>query len=445
MVGSRTIFILLGFGLALACGKGFNTGSPGSNPVLLSVSPSIGLLHGGTSVTLTGRNFSSSMSASVGGVACTTLSAISSTQATCVTPAHTSGTVDLSVGLGGTPLSTLSLGFTYLQFLYVANGTAGTISSFSISPTTGALTSLGADFSVGGTPTAMAIDSTKQFLYVTTGAGGKIAGYSINSGTGALTAIASGTVTLGAFSVTGIGIEPTHNFLYAGTAKASPNFFGFQVSSTDGSLSALPSSPYNLGGNPTDTVAFHPNVSVVYATAPAGQIVQAFVIAADGSLSNIGGGPFLNPNPTSSMAIDPLARFIYAGYFSIDGKSGYSAPLLSNGAPVNASEVAFTNGAGNGGKGIVAEATGNWVYSANSADALIYEYNVNSGTGGLTSFGSIASAIPNQLVIDSTNTYLYATNSSTVTSYKISASTGALSSIGSSPCGTGANGMVVAR
>lgn len=66
-------------------------------PFITSIDPGAGPLTGGTLVTITGGNFVGTPSVTFGGLACTSVSVVLSTRITCVTPAHTAGTVEVIV------------------------------------------------------------------------------------------------------------------------------------------------------------------------------------------------------------------------------------------------------------------------------------------------------------------------------------------------------------
>ena len=98
-------------------------------PTITSVSPNIGPLAGGTSVTLTGTGFTGTSAVAFGGVSAITFTVNSDTQITAVTPANSAGLVNVSVTTaGGT--GTLASSFTY----------GSTPSIASISPNVGPLT-----------------------------------------------------------------------------------------------------------------------------------------------------------------------------------------------------------------------------------------------------------------------------------------------------------------
>ena len=66
-------------------------------PVYTSVSPSDGALAGGTTITITGTDFTQTgnMAITIGGDACTSVVETSTTSLTCVTPAHIAGAYDI--------------------------------------------------------------------------------------------------------------------------------------------------------------------------------------------------------------------------------------------------------------------------------------------------------------------------------------------------------------
>jgi 6-phosphogluconolactonase (cycloisomerase 2 family) len=75
------------------------------------------------------------------------------------------------------------------EFLYVANQSANTISGYTVTPSTGALTLPGVSVSGLNAPTGLAVDPSSSFLYVTNQSTGTLSTYAINASTGALTAV----------------------------------------------------------------------------------------------------------------------------------------------------------------------------------------------------------------------------------------------------------------
>ncbi len=66
-------------------------------PTLTSAAPSLSPLAGGVTLTLTGTNFRAGYGVTVGGAAASAVTALSSTQITCTTPAHAAGPVEVVV------------------------------------------------------------------------------------------------------------------------------------------------------------------------------------------------------------------------------------------------------------------------------------------------------------------------------------------------------------
>ncbi len=107
-------------------------------PVVTGISPGSGTTSGGTPVTISGSNFLSGATVSIGGTAATSVVFVNSAQLTAVTPAHAAGAVNVVVTNPGGLSSTLTNGYTYVAGLAVtainpitgptSGGTAVTIS-----------------------------------------------------------------------------------------------------------------------------------------------------------------------------------------------------------------------------------------------------------------------------------------------------------------------------
>src|ERR1019366_4614172 len=90
----------------------FTYGAP--SPTVSSVSPNTGSTAGGTSVTVTGSGFSGATAVKFGSIAAVSFSVASSTTLTAVSPAGSSGSVDVTVTtLAGTSATSAADTFTY--------------------------------------------------------------------------------------------------------------------------------------------------------------------------------------------------------------------------------------------------------------------------------------------------------------------------------------------
>ena len=98
--------------LAGACTKS-TVMTPTTGLRVTAISPNVGSTAGGTSVTISGQEFASDATVTIGGVPAANVVFQSATQLTAVTPAHADGTVDVAVSAGGRS-ATLTNGFGYL-------------------------------------------------------------------------------------------------------------------------------------------------------------------------------------------------------------------------------------------------------------------------------------------------------------------------------------------
>ncbi|WTB83885.1 IPT/TIG domain-containing protein [Streptomyces cellulosae] len=97
---------------------------PASQPTVTSVSPSQGPTVGGTSVTLTGTNFTGATAVRFDGVNAPSFTVNSATQITTVTPAHPAGAASVTVT---TPGGTSNPGDPNAYFFYGATPTVSTV------------------------------------------------------------------------------------------------------------------------------------------------------------------------------------------------------------------------------------------------------------------------------------------------------------------------------
>lgn len=138
-------------------------------PAISSVNPASGSPAGGTSVTLTGSNFTGATAVILGGTAATSFTVNSATQITAVAPAHAAGAVNVVVATPGGS-ATASNGFTY-----IAAPAISSVSPVSGSPAGGTSVVLtGSNFTGvtavilgGAAATSFTVDSATQITAVT--------------------------------------------------------------------------------------------------------------------------------------------------------------------------------------------------------------------------------------------------------------------------------------
>lgn len=137
-----------------------------AQPTISSVSPNVGSINGGTSVTITGTNFSTSGTTSVlfGVTPSTNVTVNSSTSVSAVTPNHSEGTVDVVVNTNGL-IATAAGAFAFVNPKpaaivpatgSTAGGTAVTINGSGFLP--------GATVAIGGIPATDVVVSSATLI-----------------------------------------------------------------------------------------------------------------------------------------------------------------------------------------------------------------------------------------------------------------------------------------
>ena len=246
-------------------------------PTVTNVSPSSGPVAGGTSVTLTGTNFTGATSVTFGGTAASSFTVNSATQITASAPAHAAGAADIvvttsagtnsntasddftyiAVAISPSSLSAATVGSVYSQTIGASGGTA----PYTYAVTAGALPSgltLASDGTLSGTPTAGGMfNFTVTATDSSSGAGPYSASqaYSltVNTPTIAVSPTTLPAATTGSsYSQTISASGGTAAYTYAVTSGALPS--GLSIAS-DGTLSGTPTAggTYNFTVTATDS------------------------------------------------------------------------------------------------------------------------------------------------------------------------------------------------
>lgn len=219
-------------------------------------------------------------------------------------------------------------------FAYAVYHNANKIGQYSINPTTGNLTSLGADFVVNPTcmiPTRALIDKTQQYLYLLCNGTNNIVPYTISPTTGLVT----------------------------------------------GALA-----PFVTGNAPADLVIDPVYGQYLYEISPNTPFLYALQIQGTGALIQVGGPGYETANlaaGTQGIAIDPTSRFVY-----VVNQTGSINAYLTD--AVNGVDYVGTYPitGGTGARGVVVDPTGHFVYVSNATSGNLTIFQINEQTGGLT-------------------------------------------------------------
>jgi 6-phosphogluconolactonase (cycloisomerase 2 family) len=299
-----------------------------------------------------------------------------------------------SSGVTAEPSPSPSPVVTYKHFVFVANTTENTISSFEENPDTGALISVGPAVNTDAGPTGLAVHPTGKFLYVVNGTAATTQVFSINKATGALTAVGS-SVSSGARSIT---IDPTGKFAYVVQYGPSPasSIYMYSIDSSTGALT--PASPatisvsagggyglINLVVNPASTYAYlsnnHDNIIHVYSINS-----TTGVLTASSTLNPASDNP-AGPDHVTGLTMNSSGTYIFGNNNQTPGGVDTYAINPSTGALTHSSFLAQSGSQGLGGAGAAAGAldpTGKCFFSAGGSVLSVYAFSVNPSTGALT-------------------------------------------------------------
>jgi 6-phosphogluconolactonase (cycloisomerase 2 family) len=182
------------------------------------------------------------------------------------------------------------------NFVYVANGTLGTISGFKINAD-GSLTELaGSPFAAGTNISALAPRFGGGFLLASDTGANKVLGFKFQD-TGALTAFTGTGIAAG--TQPGRIVFGFNDFVYV-VNQGSNNVSGYKFDFATTSLTAIAGSPFSAGSNPV-TLGFTRS-SQLYVANQGSSDVSAFTMDINsGALTPISGSPFHVPVPPSAM------------------------------------------------------------------------------------------------------------------------------------------------
>jgi 6-phosphogluconolactonase (cycloisomerase 2 family) len=309
----------------------------------------------------------------------------------------------------------------------------------------GALTATAnSPFSLGFTPTSMAITPAGTFLYVATDSNltqgvGYIYGYALSTG-GALSILSSGT-PLVSENVTSLSISPDGNWLFC----LDSNGLTLEEYSINYSTGALTfANTYGITGA-TNGIITPSSVKV----APTGEFVTV-------ALGTGGAETFAFDTSTGvatpATLISPVdtAIGIYAvgadsnNYLYCAGTAGLQVFAVS---AVGTASLVKTYPTGNGANSVAVNSTSTYIYVGNEADSTITGYSIgkNGVLTAITGSPFTAPANVSALGFDSTGAYLLATGYNTISGTQLFTlgTTGALTS--SASAGTGVtNGIPAA-
>ncbi|WP_243303080.1 lactonase family protein [Geothrix oryzisoli] len=232
-------------------------------------------------------------------------------------------------------------------YAYVVNSSNGSLWSYSIDPTTGALSSIGNPVYASSNPQGVALDRNQQFLYVACSTFGSVDVFSFDAATHLPKAVTSAPTSAGSSS---LALSPDGAHVYAG-GTAGIYTFATSASGTLTSTGAVVATgtAYNLAidplgrvlvsgdgsairvhalnpttGQPSSTptvlaapqlshgILFHPNGKTLYvvgATSTTASQIQPYTLDASGNLASL--APVAMGAYPWTCALDPTGRWLF--------------------------------------------------------------------------------------------------------------------------------------
>jgi 6-phosphogluconolactonase (cycloisomerase 2 family) len=276
-------------------------------------------------------------------------------------------------------------------FAYVSNSSPGNISAYTISQTTGALTTVtGSPFPAGSYPSQVTVDPSGNFAYVANMTGGTISAYTIDKTSGSPTygelipSTSTQTMPAGTNPVS-VTIYPYTSGSFASSGEfayvpnmGSGNVSAYTISQTTGALTTVTGSPFPAGTSPV-SVTPYTNSSGAYAYVPnmTDGTISVYTINTDGSLT-----PSIN-TPTVTAGTYPASFTIYP---NSTGASAYFAYVANmGGGNISLYTINYDGSLSSNGNAVT---TGTYPASvticANSSG--VYAYVSNMGSGNITAF-----------------------------------------------------------
>ncbi len=276
----------------------------GPSVSVVGVAPAFGPATGGTTITITGANFAAGAAVGVGGAAATSVTFVSSTSLTAVTPAGTVGPQSVLVTNPNGQSGTLASAFTYL-------GTAPTLAT--ISPTSGpiaggtAVTLTGTGFlagaavAIGGaTATSVTVISSTQIAAVT--------------GAGPI-----GPQSVVVTNVDGQSASLANGYTYMGAAPTLTSVTPTSGPATGGTVASLAGSGFAAGATVTvggaAATVFSVAPALVVVGTPTGAVGPATVTITnlDGQSASLVSGFTYTTSPPTVSAVSPAAGPLAGG------------------------------------------------------------------------------------------------------------------------------------
>ena len=333
-------------------------------------------------------------------------------------------------------------GKTSNRFLYAATPGANQIVIFREDPNAGVLTQLaGSPITAGQGVESLVLHPSKKFLYAANSGADNISLFTISS-TGAITEVTP-RVDAGT-APTLMVIDSAGKYLYVGNS-GSYDISVFSIDSGTGALTPVPQISkqltFTIGMTPFK-MQLAPSGNILYVTGQTTTgVIQAFAVNA-GVFSNqpIAGSPYTTGNAPYGLAIDSSGKFLYTAN-TID--ASISEFKINSDGSLTALTGSPIGQTGAGPTALLIDNSGKYMYVGNTQNLQAYSVG-SDGSLTLNSNSQFSTAgQPSTLASDPSGKYLLVGSSSAIQSLSLNSSSGTLTSIATYSVSTTPTSIVV--
>lgn len=337
-------------------------------------------------------------------------------------------------GKSGSGVSSLNSSLTspYKYFVYVANTSDNTISSFSMNRANGLLTPIETTASEGN-PVSLAVSPSGDKLYVAKSSSANLQVFSINKTNGALVPFQS--ISANSSSQSSVAVSADGRFVYLTSWSGVGNTYS--VSALTGNLFPVKSIDVT-----SSKVYIHPNGNLMFLMSGTG--ITFWPINQSTGEALISGGAYTaSMSQPQTMALSPDGR-MYASFNNGYGLiNSYNLDLTNR----TASSIQMAS-IGNSAGGIAISNFGKVLIATEPNNNKLHSYLINSSTGALTEVDSKPTENnPQQALFFPDGQYALVVNraSKSVSTFLVDENSGTLKSVGSASVGTDSNALVIVK
>ena len=437
-------------GTKVASGSAVNL-TVSSGPAQVAVPKVVGLTQAAATTSITGASLTLGTVTTQSSATVPSGSVISQSPAA-ATKIAAGSAVNLTVSSGA------AAGFAYVM----SNSGEGALSTYSINPSTGALTALSAS-SINVIESNQfyenKIDPSGKFLYFAAdnNLNGVVTGwvyaYSINPANGSLTAVAGSPFAAGS-GAQSLAFDKTGSHLYVANYNDN-TISAYSLNGPTGALTPLANSPYTITGTNPQPSQIATAGNYLYVADFGAQSIDVFAINADtGELTEgVTGSPFATNAVPVSLAVDPSGSVLYTANaiqngstsisaFTLDASTGVPTPVAGN--PLAIPVAGFISVDPQGKFLFVPEVN----FTTGSFGVAVYPFDTTTGLLGAAVAGSpfATGTNPYSVSVDPTDHFVYVANdqSANVSEFTLDSSTGALTPVPGSPIASGSAPVFIA-